>query len=174
MRKLSLVMRSAPTGSGEASPLQPRRRVAAAGYLQDTFNHNHQLINTNTLLTETAQGTISVGSKLCCQYNSIEHSGRFTTTPTEANTETIPGPYRLPSGASLIIPAASLRSTSSQSSYLHCPYTSLVNSPMIVVMCLSNAALGSPLVKMSAGWYSPAILYTSSSGASPEESSRTR
>lgn len=64
MRKLSLVMRSAPTGSGEASPLQPRRRVAAAGYFQDTFNHNHQLINTNTLLTETVKGTISVGSKL--------------------------------------------------------------------------------------------------------------
>jgi hypothetical protein len=38
--------------------------VAAAGYLQDAFNRNHQLINTNTLLTETVMGTISVGSKL--------------------------------------------------------------------------------------------------------------
>jgi hypothetical protein len=45
-------------GSGEVSYLQPERRVGDAGYVQDAFILNLQLISTNTL-TETGQGTIS-------------------------------------------------------------------------------------------------------------------
>jgi hypothetical protein len=63
-------MRSAPTISGEASYLQPERRVGDAGYVQDAFILNLQLISTNTL-TETGQGTISVGSKLPYQHKHI-------------------------------------------------------------------------------------------------------
>jgi hypothetical protein len=50
-------VRHYPSNHGAVWPLQVISRI-------DTFNHNHQLINTNTLLTETAQGTISVGSNL--------------------------------------------------------------------------------------------------------------
>jgi hypothetical protein len=55
-----------------AYPRDPVRSVSSnhgtvcphAGYLQDVFYYDHQLINTDTLLTETVQGTICVGSKL--------------------------------------------------------------------------------------------------------------
>ncbi len=45
-------------GSGEASCLQPERRVGDAGYVQHAFMLNLQLLSTNTL-TETGLGTIS-------------------------------------------------------------------------------------------------------------------
>jgi hypothetical protein len=63
-------MRSAPTGSGKASYLQPEPRVSDAGYVQDAFILNLQLLSTNTL-TETSQETISVGSRLPYQYKHI-------------------------------------------------------------------------------------------------------
>ena len=43
---------------------------------------------------------------------------------------------------------------------------------MRVRRCLSNVSRGKPLVNMSAGWSCPAILYTSTSGDSPAQSSR--
>ena len=57
------IIRSIPTGFREALYLQPVHRVCDVGCVLDGFNFKLQLINTNTLMPETAQGTISVGSK---------------------------------------------------------------------------------------------------------------
>ena len=63
--------RDSGRGCTVSRSLPHAQRGRDAGFVRGVFNLKLQLIKTNTLTPETAQGTISVGSKLRYQDNKL-------------------------------------------------------------------------------------------------------